>query len=156
MPKTLLIIAHQPSPNTEELATAITTSASATANINCRLATPFAVNAEDVLDSDGLILFTTENFGDMSGALKDFFERIYYPCLHKPELNEGKPYALVVRAGIDGSGTISNVQRIINGLKWREVIAPTLCKGDYDRDNFIRQCQHLGATMAAGIEAEIY
>ncbi|MEZ5450137.1 MAG: hypothetical protein R3E89_14595 [Thiolinea sp.] len=74
--------------------------------------TPFEADADDVLAANGIILGTTENFGYMSGALKDFFERIYYPCL---EQTQGLSVALYVKAGLDGTGACS-VERILTGL----------------------------------------
>jgi multimeric flavodoxin WrbA len=73
-PKSLLIIAHTPSPNTIEMAEAIVSGASERAvdNVSVKLMSPFDCDCEAVLQSDALILFTTENFGYMSGALKDF------------------------------------------------------------------------------------
>ena len=125
----LLIVAHTPSTNTRALADAILAGAqdSQIEAIDADLRSPFDCVAEDLLASDGIILFTTENFGYMSGALKDFFERIYYPCLEQAERNEGKPFALVIRAGLDGTGTDIAVHKITTGLRWREVQEVTLC-----------------------------
>jgi len=74
-PKSLLIIAHTPSPNTIEMAEAILAGAndSSIEDVTVKLRSPFDCDSEAVLQSDALILFTTENFGYMSGALKDFF-----------------------------------------------------------------------------------
>lgn len=124
-------------------------------NVEAKLVSPFQCNAEDVLSADALILYTTENFGYMSGALKDFFERIYYPCLEQVKRNEAKPYALVIRAGLDGTGTNTAVHKIISGLKWREVQNTTLCKGEYD-PIFEDQCQQLGMTIAASLDNSLY
>ena len=87
----------------------------------------------------------------MSGALKDFFDRIYYPVL---ETKQGTPYALYVRAGLDGTGTITAVERIVTGLKWRPICDPLLCHGSYV-DSFVDQCEELGLTMAASLDAGI-
>lgn len=154
--KQLLIIAHTPSPNTELLANALLRGAQdrQIEQVHAELRSPFDCAAEDVLASDALILFTTENFGYMSGALKDFFERVYYPCLEQPERNEAKPYALVIRAGLDGTGTDIAVHKIVAGLKWREVQDTTLCKGEH-QDKFVEQCRELGLTLAASLEAEL-
>ena len=154
--KRLLIIAHCPSPNTVNMANAILEGAdSITANtLECELKSPFETQASDVLNASALILFTTENFGYMSGALKDFFERIYYPCRERPMLNEAKPFALVIKAGLDGTGTDIAVHKIIKGLQWKEVHPTLLCKGDFN-NVFLEQCHVLGQTMAASLDADI-
>ena len=154
--KKLLIVAHTPSPNTQALAQAIELGASSEeiGGINVELKSPFDCNADDVLDSDAIVLFTTENFGYMSGALKDFFERIYYPCLDQPERNESKPFALVIRAGLDGTGTEIAVHKITTGLKWREVQAVLLCHGEF-QTKFVHRCEELGMTIAASLEQDL-
>lgn len=151
--KRLLIVAHTPSSNTKALAQALLSGAEdpAIENVISQLASPFDCDPEMVLAADAIILFTTENFGYMSGALKDFFERIYYPCLDQPARNDAKPFALVIRAGLDGTGTDIAVHKITNGLKWREVQNTLLCHGDYD-PAFIEQCQELGMTLAASLD----
>ena len=151
--KRLLIVANTPSANTSALA-------SATLNgcrhpdidsVEAELISPLAANADDVLRADGIILGTTENFGYMSGALKDFFDRTYYAVLEK---KQGTPYALYVRAGIDGTGTISAVQRIVTGLRWRAVCEPVLLHGEY-QPGFTDECESLGTLMAASLDAGI-
>lgn len=155
--KKLLIVAHCPSANTQSLADAVFRGAKHASinNVKSQLRSPFDCDAQDVLSSDALILFTTENFGAMSGAIKDFFERIYYPCLENPRRNQGKPYALIIRAGLDGTGTHTGVHKIINGLKWKEAQATLLCKGDF-QDSFIQQCEELGLTIAASLDNDIF
>lgn len=152
--KKLLIIAHTPSPNTQALADAIYQGATDQQidGVTSTLLSPFDATVEHVLSSDAIILFTTENFGYMSGALKDFFDRTYYGCLDK---TDGKPFALAIRAGLDGTGTDIAVHKIVSGLKWREVQPVMLCKGKY-QDKFITQCRELGMTVAAGLDADIF
>ncbi|MFT4629048.1 MAG: multimeric flavodoxin WrbA [Arenicella sp.] len=153
----LLIIGHAPSPNTQAMTKAILAGAQNEDidNVEARLVSPFQCHAPDVLSADALILYTTENFAYMSGALKDFFERIYYPCLEQEKRNEAKPYALVIRAGLDGTGTDLAVHKIISGLKWREVQETTLCKGEYD-PIFEDRCKELGMTIAASLDNDLY
>lgn len=153
----LLIVAHTPSANTKELAAAIVAGAvhSDIEQVATTLVSPFDCDANMVLESDGIILFTTENFGYMSGALKDFFERIYYPCLDQPDKNDATPFALVIRAGLDGTGTHIAVHKITAGLKWREVHETLVCKGDYIQ-GFVSQCENLGLTIAAGLDNDIF
>ncbi len=114
--------------------------------------TPFTAGPDDVLAADGVILGTTENLGYMSGALKDFFDRSYYPVLEK---TEGLPYCLYIRAGHDGTGTRRGVETIVTGLRWRQVQEPLICRGPW-QEGFIDDCRELGMAMAAGLEAGIF
>lgn len=152
--KQLLIVAHTPSPNTRALCEAVLRGARHPdlTGVEVRCLTPLQAGPADVLWADGLIVGTTENFGYMSGLIKDFFERIYYPCL---EQTEGKPYALYVRAGNDGSGARASVERIVTGLRWRAVCAPLVLAGAF-REEFVTQCEELGLTLAAGLEAGVF
>lgn len=153
MPR-LLLIAHCPSDNTARLRDAVIEGASDPAidRIEVVVKAPLDAGPEDVLAADALILGSTENFGYMAGRLKDFFERIYYPCL---EQTQGKPYALYVRAGNDGRGTIASVEKIITGLRWKAVAPPLRLAGEFD-EGFIEQCRELGMTLAAGLEAGVF
>ena len=154
--KRLLIVAHCPSDNTRAMGEALLLGAQDTCidNVLAEIKSPFDCDANDVLTSDAVILFTTENFGYMSGALKDFFERIYYPCLSDGQRNDAKPFALLVRAGIDGTGCMRAVHNITQGLKWREIQHATLCKGEYST-HFLDQCKTLGMTVAASLANDL-
>jgi NAD(P)H-dependent FMN reductase len=90
--KTLLLVAHAPSPNTRALFDAAVAGACDPAINHVRVAahSPFEVTAEMVLGADALLLGTPENLGYMSGALKDFFDRIYNPCLADPIICRGE------------------------------------------------------------------
>lgn len=151
--KSLLIVAHVPSPNTRRLFEALVAGANSPdiTGVEVNAKTPFETNVDDVMRADGIILGTTENLGYMSGALKDFFDRIYYPCLEK---KQGTPYALYIRAGHDGTGTRRGVETIVTGLRWKAVQEPLIMRGDW-QDSFIEPCEELGMAMAAGLEAGI-
>uniref|UniRef100_UPI003569BB32 flavodoxin family protein n=1 Tax=Neptunomonas sp. TaxID=1971898 RepID=UPI003569BB32 len=99
--KTLLIVAHAPSENTRLMAEAVLKGAQHPdiEQVHARWVPPLEATPEDVLACDAIIMGTTENLAYMSGALKDFFDRCYYPCL---EAKQGLPCALYVRAGNDG------------------------------------------------------
>lgn len=150
----LLIVSHCPSPHTRAMTDAVVRGARHPdlRGNEVRVLPPLDAGAQDVLRADGVILGTTENFGYMSGALKDFFDRIYYPCL---ERTESLPYALFIRAGNDGRGARSSIERIVAGLSWRQVQEPLIFRGEWD-DRFIAPCEELGMTMAAGLEAGIF
>jgi len=147
-------VCNTPSENTQRLAEAALRGANDNAidQVKAYLKDPLSANADDVLNADGVLLGTTENFGYMSGLMKDFLERIYYPCL---EHTEGKPYALYVKGGNDGQGAKTSVERIITGLSWRAIQPAVVLSGDFSKD-FENQCQELGMTLAAGLEAGIY
>ena len=152
--KKLLIVAHAPSDNTRSLAEAALRGARHPDidGVVAEHIPPLEAGPDDVLKCDAILLGTTENFGYMSGALKDFFDRIYYPCI---EHTEALPFATYVRAGLDGTGTITAIGKITTGLKWRPVQETLLCHGEF-RDEFIDQVEELGMSMAAGLEAGIF
>ena len=152
--KTLLIVAHVPSPNTLALRDAVVRGAKHPdiENVAVRALTPFEAQPDDVLNAQAIILGTTENLGYMSGALKDFFDRVYYPCLEK---TQGLPYALYIRAGHDGTGTRRGVETIVTGLRWRAINEPLLCRGEYD-PRFVTECEELGMLVAAGLDASVF
>ena len=151
--KHLLIVAHNPSPNTQILVDATLRGAAHEDidNVETRHIPPLQASADDVLWADAIILGTTENFGYMSGALKDFFDRIFYPCLEK---TEAMPFALYIRAGLDGTGTKVAVGKITTGLCWKAVQEPIILHGEY-KPEFEDQCESLGMLMAASLEAGI-
>ncbi|MFK7856460.1 MAG: flavodoxin family protein [Granulosicoccus sp.] len=152
--KRLLIVANRPSGNTQRLAAAAILGANDPQidNVTVNFREPLEATVEDVLCCQGILIGTTENFGYMSGVLKDFFERIYYPCL---EQTQGLPYGLYVRAGNDGTGTRSAVERIVTGLRWNPVQPCLILKGEYQQA-FEPQCKELGMLMAAGLEAGVF
>ncbi len=120
--------------------------------VEVRVKTALDADADDLLWADGFILGTPENFAYMSGAMKYFLDRVYYPCEGK--LN-GRPWALFVRAGNDGTGTISSIRRILTGLAVKEVQEPLLIAGDFDEAR-LADCEELGLTLAAGLEAGVF
>ena len=152
--KTLLIVGHVPSPNTQALRDAVEAGANTDEIDGVRVLakSPFDTDSDDVLSADAIILGTTENLGYMSGALKDFFDRTYYGVI---EEKQGMPYALYVRAGLDGTGTIRGVQSIVTGLRWKAVREPLLLHGDW-QDKFTDDAHALGQLVAAGLEAGVF
>ena len=108
--------------------------------------------ASDILQSDGIIFGTPANFGYMSGALKDFFDRNYYELEGKVE---AVPYAIFVSASTDGTGAVESVRRICRGLNLKEVQEPlVLTKKLSESDQ--HRVRDFGMTMAVGIDAGIF
>ena len=149
--KELLIIYHAPSPNTEAMVAAVMKGAKKDVDdtLNIRFLNPLDAGPEDVINADAIILGTTENLGYMSGLLKDFFDRIYYPCLEK---TEAKPCSIIIRAGSDGTGTMRALDSILTGLRWQQVQPPLICKGDW-QEAFLPQCEELGQYVSISLEA---
>ncbi|MEL0167953.1 MAG: NAD(P)H-dependent oxidoreductase [Pseudomonadaceae bacterium] len=152
--KQLLIVAHAPSPNTRRLAEAALRGACHPdiEQVDARWVPPLEAVPADVLAADAILLGTTENLGYMSGALKDFFDRCYYPVL---EEKQGLPCALYIRAGMDGTGTRRAIESIVTGLRWNWVQAPLTLRGDW-QDAFEQQVEELGLYLAAGLDNGVF
>ena len=152
--KKLLIISNLPSNNTKILLNQVKKGAKSINSENLEIISSNAadISYEAIKESSAIILGTTENLGYMSGIMKDFFDRNYNQCLNQ---TNGLPYALYIRAGHDGTGTELNMKKIITGLKWKEIQTPLILKGVWN-DNFKDQCFNLGATVAAGLDMDIY
>jgi multimeric flavodoxin WrbA len=154
MSKRLLIVFHTQSGTTSRMAEAVIAGANSDEvdDVEVRVRSALEADADDLLWCDGFLLGTPENFGYMSGAMKYFLDRVFYPCENK--IN-GKPFALFVRAGNDGSGAINSMRRILAGLAVREVQEPVLIAGEFDAER-LADCEELGLTMAAGLEAGVF
>ncbi|MEL7538482.1 MAG: flavodoxin family protein [Pseudomonadota bacterium] len=151
---TLLIVYHSQSGTTSRLAEAVVAGARDpdAGDVNVIVADPLTVGPDTVLEADGYLFGTPENFGYMSGALKHFFDRIYYPCEGKLA---GRPYGLFVAAGNDGSGAISSVERIVTGLALTRIQPPLLCVGEVDAQR-LDAARELGMLTAAGLDAGVF
>ncbi|NYS62445.1 flavodoxin family protein [Vreelandella salicampi] len=151
--KTLLVIAHAPSLNTERLRDAAAKGAQNNEidNVRCMVKAPLETTPEDILACDALLLGTTENLGYMAGLVKDVFDRSYYPVL---EEKQGLPFALYIRAGHDGTGTQRAIESIVTGLRWRFVQPPLILRGEW-QDDFENQVEELSMYLAVSLESGI-
>jgi multimeric flavodoxin WrbA len=145
--KTLLIVFHTGGVKTAQMAEAVARGAAAEPEIRVIVKRCAEAGPEDVLAADALVLGTPENFGYMSGMMKDFLERIFYACEGKVN---GRPWALFVSAGQDGSGAIASVERIVAGLRLKKAREPILALREV-MPEILAQCEELGATLAAGL-----
>jgi multimeric flavodoxin WrbA len=108
--------------------------------------------ADDLLWADGLLIGTPEHFGYMSGAVKDFMDRTFYPVEGKVD---GLPYAVFVSASNDGTGAVNSIERIALGYKWKKIAEPVIVKGEIT-EAALQSCNELGQTMAAGLSLGIF
>lgn len=146
MPR-LLIIHHTPSPVTHELFEAVVAGASTPELEGVEVVRRAALEAtvSDVLAADGYVLGTPANIGYMSGALKHFFDTVYYPCL---DSTVGRPYGLYVHGNFGVEGAVASVLAITKGLGWQPVAKPLELTGAPDKAA-LEACWELGATAAA-------
>ena len=151
--KTLLVISHAPSDNTKRMLEALLKGASNhdIANVEVKCISPLETRPEDLKSAQAVIIGTTENLGYMAGLIKDVFDRCYYECL---DHTQGLPFTFYIRAGHDGTGTKRAIESITTGLRWRLVQEPLICKGEFTEE-FLNQCEELGLTMAASLDAGI-
>ena len=150
-----LLIVHggHPGGRTEKLRVAVNDGIrEAATDLEVRERRALDAGADDLLWANAVILGTPEHYGYMSGALKDFFDRTFYPCENR---TAGLPWGLFISAGNDGTGTRTAVERIVAGYRWKSVIEPIIVVGEPDAAA-LERCRELGATLAAGLAAEIF
>jgi len=144
---TLLIVHHTSSPALQAMFEAVVSGASTDdiEGVEVTVRPALTASAADVLTADGYLLGTPANIGYMSGALKHFFDGIYYPCL---EATKRRPYALYVHGSSDTAGAARAVESITTGLAWRRVRPPLSVMGRPSAAE-LEECWELGAVMAA-------
>src|SRR5215471_5819401 len=146
---TLLIVHHTSSPALQAMFEAVMSGASTddVEGVEVAVRPALTASAADVLTADGYLLGTPANIGYMSGALKHFFDGIYYPCL---EATKRRPYALYVHGSSDTTGAVRAVESITTGLQWRMVRPPVTVTGPPAKQD-LEACWELGALLAAEI-----
>jgi multimeric flavodoxin WrbA len=150
----LLVVYHSRSGGTQAMTDAFVAGATDDAidDVEVRVLHAPDAGPDDVRWADAVALGTPENFGYMSGLVKDFLERIYYEVLDE---TPGLPYLLYVKASTDGQGAVTSVERILTGLRWKPVQPAFVVVGEV-REEHLAQCTELGMTLAAGLSAGIY
>jgi NAD(P)H-dependent FMN reductase len=149
---------------TAQMTQAATDAARAEGGLRVALQRAADSDAADVLGADGYLFATPENLATMSGLMKDFFDRCYYPALGRIE---GRPYASLICAGSDGSGAARQIERIATG--WRlKAMAPALivCTHAQTPEAILApkqigvadlsRCRELGAALASGLAMGIF
>ena len=144
---TLLLVHHTPSPSMQALLESVMagTHAEGITGVQVEVRAALAATAVDVLAADGFVLGTPANIGYMSGALKHFFDQIYYPTLvAKP----GAPFGVYVQGNSDTAGAVRAIASITKGLAWTQVHEPVIVTGAPGRGD-LDAAWDLGATVAA-------
>ena len=148
----ILIVYHSQTGNTERMAKAVAEGAAGIEGAEVVLKRAGDATLQDLLDCQGLAVGTPENFGYMSGMIKDFFDRTFYPAQDKVFR---KPYVVFINAGNDGTGALNAVERIALGYKFKKVYDPLIAKGRPTED-ILEKCRELGQTLAGGCVEGIY
>lgn len=162
--KTLLIVYHSLTGGTRQMAEAARAGAASEAGCAVRLLHAAQAGPADVLAADGYLFATPENLAAVSGQLKDFFDRSYYPVLDQVN---GRPYASLVCAGSDGSNAARQIARMATGWRLKAVAEPLIvCThaqtpeailapkqiGNAD----VERCRALGEALAAGLVLGVF
>ena len=148
----ILIVYHSQTGNTEKMARAVEEGARGIEKAQVVLRKARDASLDDLLQADGLAVGTPENFGYMSGMIKDFFDRTYVAAQDKVFR---KPYVVFISAGNDGTGALNAIERIALGYKFKKVYEPVISKGRVTEE-ILARCRELGATLAGGCQIGIY
>ena len=162
--KTLLIVYHSMTGGTRQMAEATQSGAAEEGGVVVRLLHAAQAGPGDVLAADGYIFATSENLAAISGLLKDFFDRCYYPALDR--IN-GRPYACLICAGSDGQNAVRQIERIATGWRLKPVAEPIivcthaqtpeaiLAPKQIGADD-LERCRTLGQAMATGLALGVF
>ena len=162
--KTLLIVYHSLTGGTRQMAEAARAGAASEAGCAVRLLHAAQAGPADVLAADGYLFATPENLAAVSGQLKDFFDRSYYPVLDQVN---GRPYASLVCAGSDGSNAARQIARIATGWRLKAVAEPLIvCTHAQTPEAILapkqignedlERCRALGEALAAGLVLGVF
>ena len=158
----LLIVYHSRTGGSRQMAEAA--SQAARRHLPCTLLRAHEANAEHLLAADGYLFVAPENLAALSGEMKEFFDRCYYPVLGRLE---GRPYAQMICAGSDGQGAARQLARIATGWRLREVQPPMiLCTHAQTPEQILApktlspdqlaRAAELGEALAAGLEMGVF
>ncbi len=146
--KRLLVVHHTVSPATSALLAAALEGARDPAITDVEVAVRPALTAAplDVLEADGYLIAGPVNLGYLAGAVKHFFDTVYYPCL---DATAGRPFGAFLHANNDATGALRALETITTGLRWRPAQKPLVVTGSGPED--LDAVRELGAALAAGL-----
>lgn len=160
-PPRLLVVSHSRTGSTSRLRDAIVAGAteavgeSDPAGVEVVALDATEADLDAVLAASAVVFATPARFGALAGLTKDFLERIYPWFEEVPDIHPGMPWTAVVKGASDPSGAVRDLERILTGLRWRQVLPPVQCVGDLTPEH-LAQASEVGATLAAGIDAGIW
>lgn len=148
----ILVVYHSQSGMTGSLLHAVAQGARREEGAEVRMVPALEADVGDLCWCDGVVFGSPENLGYLSGGLKNFFDRTFYPA---QPLQLNLPYAVVISAGNDGSGALRQLERIVKGYPLRCVCEPMIIRGEAGKQDYER-CEELGQAFAAGLEMGIF
>ena len=150
----LLIVCSSRSGSTERLVDALVAGAASEGieGVAVQVLAPLDAGPDDVRAADLVVLAAPPNLGMINGLMKDFLERIYYPCLDE---TIGKPCALVFKGDTDATGALADTEKILTGLRWRQVQPPFIVIGAITDDDRAGAAE-LGASLAGGLSVGLW
>jgi NAD(P)H-dependent FMN reductase len=162
--KTLLIVWHSRTGGARAMAAAAAQGAAHESEVATRSLPAAEAAPEDLLAADGYIFVAPENLAALSGAMKEFFDRSYYPVLDRIQ---GRPYATLICAGSDGTNAARQIARIATGWRLRAVAEPLIvCTHAQTPEAILAPkhldeaqqaaCAELGQALAAGLALGVF
>ena len=145
----LLFVHHTVSPSTHALYLAVMEGARDPSITGVEVVVRPALTAApvEVLEADGYLLGSPVNLGYLAGAMKHFFDQIYYPCL---DATRRRPFGVYLHANNDATGALRALETITAGLQWRPAQAPLVVTGE-PQPGDLDAARELGGAMAAGL-----
>jgi flavorubredoxin len=154
--KPILVVSHSRTGSTARLRDALLDGiADAGDDVTSRSLDATAAGLDDVLAAGAVVFATPARFGALAGLTKDFLERIYPWFDEVPDVRPGMPWTAIAKGASDPTGAVRDLERILTGLRWRQVLPPLVVTGDV-LDEHLAAARELGATLAAGLDAGIW
>ncbi|SEO47178.1 NAD(P)H-dependent oxidoreductase [Trujillonella endophytica] len=146
MPR-LLVVHHTPSPALQAVLEAVREGVAMVDDVEATVRPALSAGAADLLAADGVLLGTPANIGYMSGALKHFFDTVYYPCL---DATVGLPFGVYVHGNDDTAGALTSIAKVTGALRWKQVAAPLSLTGASGPAD-LEAVRELAATVAVSL-----
>ena len=150
--QTVLIVYHSQSGSSAALARAALRGVRAEPEVGVSLKRAWDACTDDLMRADGLLLVAAENSGTLSGAMKDFLDRTFYPAIERELV---LPYVLLLSAGNDGRGAQSQAQRILSGYPFPAAMEPLIVRGEPEQAQ-LKLSEELGQAFATGLSMGIF
>jgi len=154
--KQMLVVSHSRTGSTARLRDeALAGAAEAAGAVFIRSLDALAAGLDDVTAAGAVLFATPARFGALAGLTKDFLERIYPWFDEVPDVRPGMPWTVIAKGASDPTGAVRDLERILTGLRWRQVLPPLVVTGELTAEH-LAAARELGATLAAGLDAGVW